>query len=44
VDVVTESDQGRVRVDLRVAPSLPLSFLLVTLRSSGERLMVEEKS
>jgi len=44
VDVVTESDQGRVRVDLRVAPSLPLSFLLVTLRSSGERLMVEENA
>lgn len=44
VDVVAESDLGRVRVDLRVAPSLPLSFLLVTLRASGERLVVEETS
>lgn len=43
VDIATEPDQGRVRVDLRVAPSLPLSFLQVTLRSSGERLVVEER-
>lgn len=44
VDIATQPDLGRVRVDLRVAPSLPLSFLQVTLRSSGERLVVEERT
>jgi hypothetical protein len=48
--VVTESgtaaalseDRGRLLVELRVAPSLPLAFLLLRLVQRGERLAVEE--
>lgn len=42
VDVKTDPDKGTAMVELRVAPSLPLSFLLVTLRAKGDRLLVEE--
>lgn len=44
VDVKTDSDKGSAVVELRVAPSLPLSFLLVTLRAKGDKLLVEEGS
>lgn len=44
VDVKTDSDKGTAMVELRVAPSLPLSFLLVTLRAKGDRLLVEERA
>ena len=42
VDVKTDSDKGAAMIELRVAPSLPLTFLLVTLRAKGDRLLVEE--
>jgi hypothetical protein len=35
-------DQGRFFVELRVAPSVPLSFLTVRLVQSGDRLTVSE--
>lgn len=35
-------DRGRLLVELRVAPSLPLAFLLLRLVQRGERLAVEE--
>ena len=44
VDVKTDSDKGAAMVELRVAPSLPLSFLLVTLRAKGGGLLVEERA
>ena len=35
-------DQGRFIVELRVAPSLPMSFLTVRLVQSGDRTLVME--
>jgi phage tail sheath protein FI len=35
-------DQGRFIVELRVAPSLPLTFLTVRLIQSGDQLTVRE--
>jgi phage tail sheath protein FI len=34
-------DAGRLIVELKVAPSMPLEFLTVRLVRSGERLSVE---
>jgi hypothetical protein len=36
-------DQGRFIVELRVAPSLPMTFLTVRLVQSGDRLLVLEE-
>lgn len=38
-----ERDAGRFRIDLKVAPSLPLSFLTVRLVRRGERLVSLEQ-
>lgn len=35
-------DAGQLRIDLKVAPALPLSFLTVRLSRSGERLSAQE--
>ena len=37
-----DRDDGRFRVDLKVAPSLPLTFLTVRLARRGERLVAQE--
>lgn len=42
VDVTTDSDKGTLRVDLRVAPSVPLTWLVLRLSTVGERLLTEE--
>jgi phage tail sheath protein FI len=36
------NDLGQFRVDLKVAPSLPLTFVTVRLTRSGERLVARE--
>jgi phage tail sheath protein FI len=36
-------DAGRMVVELRVAPSVPLSFISVRLAQSGARLSVSEE-
>jgi phage tail sheath protein FI len=36
-------DAGQFRVDLKVAPALPLTFLRVRLARSGERLVAQEQ-
>ena len=38
-----EAEQGRFRVDLRVAPSTPLVFVNVRLVQSGDRGVVTEE-
>jgi hypothetical protein len=35
-------DQGRFVVELRVAPSLPMTFLTIRLVQTGERSLVAE--
>ncbi len=42
VDVQSDSDSGILRVDLRVAPSIPLTWLVLSLTVVGERLLTEE--
>ncbi|WP_028079973.1 hypothetical protein [Solimonas soli] len=42
LDTQADQDNGRLLVELRVAPSLPLRFLAVRLQQSGERLTVAE--
>ena len=37
-----EQDQGRLLVEIRVAPSVPLQFLTVRLRQAGERKITAE--
>lgn len=38
-----EQEQGRFIVELKVAPSLPLTFLTIRVIQSGERARVEER-
>ncbi len=42
VNTPARTDAGQFRVDLKVAPALPLTFLTVRLSRSGERLSVQE--
>ena len=42
INTPARRDAGQFRVDLRVAPSLPLTFLTVRLARSGERLSAQE--
>ena len=43
LNTATSVDQGRVIVELRVAPSLPMTFLTVRLLESGDRRLVAEE-
>jgi phage tail sheath protein FI len=43
VNTARSIDQGRVIVELRVAPSLPLTFLTVRLVQSGDRRLLAEE-
>jgi phage tail sheath protein FI len=43
VNTRIDNDAGRFIVELRVAPSLPLSFLTLLLAQTGERLTVAEE-
>lgn len=43
VNTPARHDAGQFRVQIKVAPSLPLSFLTVRLVRSGERLVSEEQ-
>jgi hypothetical protein len=43
VNTPRDADAGRLVVELRVAPSLPLAFLAVRLAQSGARLTVTEE-
>jgi hypothetical protein len=42
LNVPQRNDLGQFRVDLKVAPALPLTFLTVRLARSGERLIARE--
>jgi phage tail sheath protein FI len=42
VNTAANVDQGRFVVELRVAPSLPMTFLTVRLVQSGDRTLVME--
>jgi len=43
VNTARSIDQGRVIVELRIAPSLPLTFLTVRLVQSGDRRLLAEE-
>ncbi|MGC2779212.1 MAG: phage tail sheath C-terminal domain-containing protein, partial [Bradyrhizobium sp.] len=43
VNTAADRDAGRLLVELRVAPALPLQFLTVRLAQTGERLTVVEE-
>ena len=43
INTATDRDAGRLLVELRVAPSLPLQFLTVRLVQTGERLSIVEE-
>jgi len=42
INTAQDFDQGRFRVDLKVAPALPMSFLTVRLVQIGERATATE--
>ena len=42
LNTLARRDAGQLRIDLKVAPALPLSFLTVRLSRSGERLVAQE--
>ena len=42
LNTAARRDAGQLRIDLKVAPALPLSFLTVRLSRSGERLSAQE--
>lgn len=42
LNTAARRDAGQLRIDLKVAPALPLTFLTVRLSRSGERLSAQE--
>ena len=42
INTPARSDAGQFRIDIKVAPALPLTFLTVRLTRSGERLSAQE--